>query len=36
MTTAKGFWDFDKSMTYQSQIEDVNIPRSWRIFNLPV
>jgi len=36
MTTAKGFWDFDKSMTYQSQIVDVNIPRSWRIFNLPV
>jgi len=36
MTTAKGFWNFDKSMTYQSQIEDVNIPRSWRVFNLPV
>jgi len=36
MTTAKGYWNFDKSMTYQSQIEDVNIPRSWRIFNLPV
>ncbi|MFV9676163.1 MAG: hypothetical protein ACNYVW_00675 [Methanosarcinales archaeon] len=36
MTTAKGFWDFDKSMTYESQIADVNIPRSWRVFNLPV
>lgn len=36
MTTAKGYWDFDKSMTYEAQIVDVNIPRSWRIFNLPV
>ncbi len=36
MTTAKGYWDFDKSMTYESQIVDVNIPRSWRVFNLPV
>lgn len=36
MTTAKGYWDFDKSMIYEAQIEDVNIPRSWRIFNLPV
>ena len=35
MTTAKGYWDFDKSMTYEAQIVDVNIPRSWRIFNLP-
>ena len=35
MTTAKGFWDFDKSMTYEAQIVDVNIPRSWRVFNLP-
>ena len=36
MTTAEGFWDFDKSMAYEAQIVDVNIPRSWRVFNLPV
>ena len=35
MTTAKGFWEFDKSMTYQAQIADVGIPRTWRVFNLP-
>ena len=36
LTTAKGYWDFDKSMTYEAQIKDANIPRSWRVFNLPV
>ena len=36
LTTAKGYWDFDKSMTYESQIKAANIPRSWRVFNVPV
>lgn len=36
MTTANGFWSFDKSMTYEAQIADVGIPRTWRVFNLPV
>jgi len=35
MTSASGKWKFSKSMTYQSQIPSVGIPRSWPVFHTP-
>ncbi len=33
--TASGMWKFSKSMTYQSQIPSVGIPRQWPVFHTP-
>jgi len=35
MTTASGMWKFSKSMTYQSQITSVGIPRQYPVFHTP-
>ncbi|KAF5415710.1 MAG: hypothetical protein C5S38_03690 [Candidatus Methanophagaceae archaeon] len=35
MTSASGMWRFSKSMTYQSQIPSVGIPRSGPVFHTP-
>ena len=35
MTTATGLWKFSKSMTYQAQIRDVQMPRQFPVFFIP-
>ncbi|NQE46552.1 hypothetical protein C5S31_11075 [ANME-1 cluster archaeon GoMg2] len=35
MTSASGLWKFSKTMTYVAQIRDVQMPRTFPVFNLP-